>query len=193
MVSENDVYQAGIFPDKFREDQGSPDDGNAVLQVDKTSYTFKKFKLRYKGFVGFNIEKLIFGKMYYQSLDSVIADFAKFKIDISKSRSAIWQGRKVLIFGVTNPIDITSEQIWYDAVNLYPVRIIYPHMGTQDIQYLNYMQIDGVFFPTERKLFGNGKLRYHTTYHKVRFNIDLNRRIFDPQQFGSYHWLNGDD
>jgi len=188
-VSENDVYRAGILPDKFREDRGSLDDGNAELQVGSASFTFKKYKQAHKGLASANIEELILGRLYFQSFDAVKSEFGKFKIDITKGRTATWKGRKVLIFGVTNPIDTVSEQIWYDATELYPVRWMYQSTQDQDIQYLGYRKINGVWFPSDRKVYGNRKLRQHTKFLHVSFNSELNPAIFDPEQFGSYHWL----
>jgi hypothetical protein len=58
-----------------------------------------------------------------------------------------------------------------------------------DVQYLRYKKTDGVWFPSKRKYYGNGKLYQHTKYEQVRFNIELNPAIFDPDEFGTYHWF----
>jgi hypothetical protein len=45
---------------------------------------------------------------------------------------------------------------------------------------MGYKKTDGVWFPSERKYYGNGKLYQHTKYEQVRFSIELDPAIFDP-------------
>ncbi|MEJ2904882.1 hypothetical protein WAE58_20725 [Pedobacter panaciterrae] len=184
-------YKAGILPELFREDIGSIDDGNALIQVGKATYTFKKYKQAYSGWPIVHFEDLVFIKMSIQSFDSVKSDFKKIGIDLAKGRQQVWNGRTTLIFGASHPLDEDTDQVWYDAIEKYPVRWRYDsRSGPVDIQYSGYKKIDGVWFPAQRKEYVNKKLHQVVQYERVRFNLHLDPEIFDPGQFGSAHWLN---
>jgi hypothetical protein len=183
-------YFALSMPDMFRYDMRNIDDGNSNLFIRDTMYVFKSYKKRsaYKG--SEIIDNYIFGRIYSDPFDKVITEFKKVKIDVTKNCKGSWNGKKVIIIGSSTANDVFANQIWYDAVNLYPVRILL-NGGRQmsDAQFEQYFKQQNSWFPAVRKEYAGKKLIRNTKYTHVQKNIELSPLIFDPNKFGSYHWL----
>lgn len=181
-------YYAASFPDLFRKDLENIDDGNAEIIADGTMHRFRKYK-KFDQFTNNEIYFIdyIVGHIYFDALEKVTSRFTKEGIAADQTFSRTWKGKKVISIG-SSTADTTVSQIWYDAVELFPVRaLLRSGKNMEDYHFINE-KVQGSWFPREIKYFRNKRLRAHLTYEQVKRNMVLDPEIFSIENFGSAHW-----
>jgi len=182
-------YEAGIFPNLFRIDLGDPKDGNAIIYRGDTTYNFRQSK-KLKPAVNPNILVYLLGGMYFETVDQVNQKLAKDGFDLSKGFKSTWKGKEVDIIGVASA-DTTKSQLWYDAKNHYLVRMIQQNEKSRlECQFEDHQKIGKIWHEGNVKIFVNDKLVQTEEYHDFKINVALKPEFFDPEKFGSWHWLN---
>lgn len=181
-------YHAASFPDKFRVDLENIDDGNAEITVGKTLYTFRKFKNKDE-FSNHEVPftEYIVGHLYFDSPEVVIQRFKSAGIDLNKTFTTTWKGRKVIVIGA-NTAETSYNQIWYDAEGLFPVRRLEMVGRHRDDYQYTIKQSGGSWFPIKFIQFRNSRLIYERNYSQIKTNVNLDPEIFSIENFGSTHW-----
>lgn len=181
-------YEAGQFPNLFRIDFGHPREGNAVIFRGDSTYNFSKGKLM-KPSISPNILIYLLGGMYFEPLEQVSQKLTKKGFDVSKGYSATWKGRAVDIVGVSTP-DSTKSQLWFDAKEHYLVRMVEQRdISRLECQFEGHQKTDKVWHETFVKIYSNNKLVQTEAYSNFRTNVTLQPSFFDPNSYGTWHWL----
>jgi len=180
-------YEFIRFPNRFRMDFGLADSGNAAIFRGDSCYRFRSGKLR--SITINNNEGLIFliGGMFFHPLDETLDSIRSLGYDLDKMHEDSWQGRPVYVIGADKD-DLASNQIWFDAEQLYLVRMLRSD-GPQKMEarFDNYQRFDGGFMATKCTFYINGRLAQVETYHDCKANISLEDGIFDPSNFVHSH------
>lgn len=181
-------YEAGIFPNLFRIDLGDIKDGNAIIYRGDSTYNIRKF-LKLKPMVDQNILVYLLGGMYFETLDQVTQKLTAQGFDVSKAHKSKWKGRDIDIIG-TATADTTVSQLWYDAKNHYLVRMIQQKPKSRlECQFENHQQIGKMWHETNVKIYVQNKLVQTEEYSDFKTNVALNPDFFNPDKFGSWHWM----
>ncbi len=181
-------YEAGIFPHLFRIDLGNPKDGNAIIYRGDSTYNFRKFQ-KLKPNVDPNILVYLLGGMFFENLEQVNKKLTAASFDLSKAHKSTWKGREIDIFG-TATADTTVSQLWYDSKNHYLVRMIQqqPKMRLE-CQFENHQQVGKMWHEGKVKIYIQNKLVQTEEYSDFKINVALNPDFFNPDKFGSWHWM----
>ncbi|MGE8426742.1 MAG: hypothetical protein ACN6O7_02655 [Sphingobacterium sp.] len=182
-------YHAYSYPKFGRVDQGSIDDGNAVIIQGDISYSFKRFKKVSHGQTMKYFTDYMLGDIYYDDVAGFKKVLTYSQIDFNLRGSGIWEGRAVTIIGATSTDDRYNVQVWYDTEHLYPVRFIDGRTGrgVRDIQY-HIKPLGICWFPESAKEFVSKKQVGTVRYLHFSSERKLAEEIFDPERFGSFHW-----
>jgi len=180
-------YEFIRFPERFRMDFGSADSGNAAIFRRDSCYRFRGGILRSTTIN--NNEGLIFllGGMFFYPLDRVYTIFDSLHYDLAKGYEDTWKGRPVYVIGAVKGDDSTN-QLWIDKENLYPVRMIKPDPKSKlEALFEEWKPMGGGWLETKCSFYFNGKLAQVETYHDYKTNITLDDSIFDPAQLVRTH------
>lgn len=181
-------YEAGIFPRLFRIDFGDPKEGNGVIYRGDTAYSFRQGQ-KPKPVVNPNILVYLLGGMYYDTADQAFKKLGADGFDLSKTYQTTWNGRTATAFGVASA-DSTKSQLWFDAKDHYLVRMIQQKEKSRlECHFAKHQLINKIWHETEIKIFLNGKIYQTEEYHDFKTNVTLNPDFFDPDKYGSWHWL----
>lgn len=184
-------YEALSAPGKLRIDFDPIKDGNGILFVNDTLYSFKA------GAVAntrpFTHPLLVLGfDLYFLSLQDAVTKLKQLKFDLSIMHEDTWQGRPVYVVGAKAG-DLKSHQFWIDKKNLYFVRLLGPTGRdgalTQEIQFNKYFKVKGGgWVSPEVIIIVNGKTVTTEEYSDVRVHVPLDEKLFDPQHWKTARW-----
>lgn len=181
-------YEAGLFPNLFRIDFGHPKDGNSVIFHGDSTYNFRNGK-QLKPSINPNILIYLLGGMYFEPLQKVQEKLNKDGFDIGKSYLTNWEGKPVVVFGVSEA-DSTKSQLWFDARELFLVKLIQQRENsTLACHFQRHEKTGGVWHETFVKIFSNGKLVQTEAYGNFKTNVVLEPSFFDPNAYGKWHWF----
>ena len=183
-------FEAMSLPGSLRIDFTPTKDGNGILFTNYQIYVFKNGKVDANRpyvhplmILGFDIYRL--------PQADVIEKLKGLKFDLSIFRADTWQGRPVYVVGAKAG-DLHSLQFWIDQKNLYFVRMIRPGgkdgAQTQETQFNKYRKLGGGWMSPEVILSVDGKVVTTEEYSKLRANVSLDPKLFDPQNFATVHW-----
>jgi outer membrane lipoprotein-sorting protein len=183
-------FEAMSVPGSLRIDFTPIKDGNGILFVNNTIYSFKGGKQdSSRPFVhpllvlGFDIYKL--------PMATVMDSLKGLKFDLSMLREDTWQGRSVYVVGAKQG-DLHSAQFWIDQKNLYFVRMLRPAgkdgAQTQETQFNKYLRLGGGWMAPEVIFKVDDHIRTTEEYSEMRANPSLDNKLFDPQYWTSVHW-----
>jgi outer membrane lipoprotein-sorting protein len=183
-------FEALSVPGNLRIDFTPVKDGNGILFVNRTIYSFKDGKAENpRPFVH---PLLILGfDLYKLQLADVMAVLKDLKFDLSVLREDTWQGRAVYVVGAKQG-DLHAPQFWIDQKNLYFVRMIRPSgkdgAQTQETQFNKYVRLGGGWMAPEVIFIVDGKTVTTEEYSDMRANVSLDSKLFDPQYWATVHW-----
>ncbi|MCU0434939.1 MAG: hypothetical protein MUC87_15895 [Bacteroidia bacterium] len=181
-------YEAGIYPNLFRIDFGSPDSGDAYISRHDTAYLFRRGKLS-RTMPEVNELLFLFGGMYHYPADTAVKKITAMGYNLSETHSTTWKGRKAQVVGA-KPADTLAPQIWFDLEHRYVVRIIRNRNGhREEIISRKHIPLGGAWCETEVVFYMDGKLIQEEFYTNCRANDPLDPRIFEPAAFGQVHWM----
>lgn len=180
-------YEAGSLPEKFRIDFNR-EKGNTVIFNNGKEYYFRENKLTRTGPIH-NPLIYILGGMYFDSKDSVEQKLKNLGVDTKTESAGLWKGKNVLIVGALTG-DTTKTQLWFDKKDLYLVRFLQNEgKDKMDIHFSGQKKIGNTWHEMIVDVYQNGKMRQKEEYMDFRTNVKLDDGIFDPDKFGSIHWL----
>jgi len=173
--------EAGKFPDLFRIDFGNPEMGNGLIFRGDSAYRYRKGKV-VSASIDPNILIYLLGGIYYDKLDIAKQRLTKSGFDVNKFDQRKWKDRDVYVVGA-NSGDSTSNQLWYDAKNLYLVRMIRKEDGRDmDVHFEGHEQIGKIWHENFVRVIANGKLVQEEIYSNFKSDVPLNDDIFDPKK-----------
>ncbi|MGL5890112.1 MAG: hypothetical protein ACRC3B_09515 [Bacteroidia bacterium] len=188
LSGEQTWYEAGIYPNMFRIDFGSPDSGNTYISRNDTAFLFRKGKLM-RTMPEVNELLFLYGGMYFLPEDTVISQLRNMGFDLSKTHNKKYNNRRIYVVGAAAG-DTVSPQIWFDAEHHYVVRILRKRNGhNEDIRSGKHIRLGGAWCETEVIFYMDGKLVQEEFYSNCKANEPLDPRIFDPKALRTAHWL----
>jgi hypothetical protein len=181
-------YEASIFPDRFRIDFGAPDSGNAVLFNKDSSYSFRRGKLRAVKKDANDLTFLL-GGMYFYPYETVTGKMKELGYDLDKSFETNWKGKPVYVVGA-NTDGEKVNQLWIDKEKLCVVRFIKYENGKKEEGILeDHIKAGNGWTETKVSFYIDDKLLQKEYYHDFKADAVLDEKLFDPKQFGSWHWV----
>jgi hypothetical protein len=187
LAGEQTWYEAGVYPNLFRIDFGSPDSGNTYISRNDTAYLFRKGQLM-RTTPEVNELLFLYGGMYFLPEDTVVSRMRSMGFDLSKTHRKKHNARKIVVVGAASG-DTVSPQIWFDAEYHYVIRILRKRNGHQeDIRSGKHIRLGDAWCETEVIFYMDGKLVQEEFYSNCKANEPLDPRIFDPKAVGTVHW-----
>ena len=175
-------YEAIVFPDKFRIDFGDKKEGNAVIYLKDSVYSFRKGQLAR---TGFNDDDLTFllGGMYFYPFDTVKVKMQRQGYDLAKFCEDTWQGQPVFIIGATNK-DERTNQLWIDKTKLVVLKFVkFEGDNKEEGVFSGHKQFGKAWSETACDFYVNGKLIQKEKYYDCKANTDIDLSIFNPAKF----------
>lgn len=175
-------YESIVFPDKFRIDFGDKKEGNAVIYLKDSVYSFRKGKLMH---TGFNDDDLTFllGGMYSYPFDSVKAKLQKQGYSLDKFHEDSWQGQPAYVIGAANATE-KSNQIWIDKKRLIVLKFIkYNRDNKEEGIFSGHKQFGKGWSETACDFYVNDKLIQKEKYYDCKADIPIAPTVFDPVNF----------
>jgi outer membrane lipoprotein-sorting protein len=181
-------YEAIEYPDKFRIDFNGTSHGNAAIFRNDSTFRFRNGKL-----IDQRTDKndllLILGGMFFRKKEDVLQRLKSLNYDLGRFSENTWNKRPVYVIGASKN-DSLINQIWVDRSDLEVVRILSQLSPGEelDIHVQSPMLACGGLLETRYSFYINGKLDQIEEYKEIQSNIQIDPRVFDPQQFGKVHW-----
>ncbi len=165
--------------------------GNASISTTDSTWVIRADTLQAVRPVGNPFLALIEGA-YVQPAELTIAQLASLAIDLTKVRTAPWQGHPVWIVGSTGPSDTTSAQFWVDATNLMVVRIILSNAAGRpplDIRLDAIQPCGRGLLATRVEMLQGGERRQLEEYQDWKCDVPVDAQLFNPRAGGkARHW-----
>lgn len=182
LVRTSTWYEAIVFPDKFRIDFGDKKDGNAVIYLKDSVYSFRKGKLAR---TGFNDDDLTFllGGLYFYSFDTAKAKLQRQGYSLDKFHEDNWQGKPVYVIGASNATE-RSNQLWIDKEKLVVLRFIkFNGNDKEEGVFRDHKPFGKAWSETACDFYVNDKLIQKEKYYDCKADISVDPAIFDPTNF----------
>jgi len=180
-------YEAASFPDKFRIDFGNIDSGNAVLFKGDSAYNFRRGTLR-SARKDANDLTFLLGGMYFYPYDQVVTKIKELGYDLSKSHEDLWKGKAVYVIGASADGEKVN-QLWIEKDRLIVVRFLkYENNRKEEGILEDHIKAGGGWTETKASFYFDDKLAQKEFYHDFKANPSLDDRLFEPQDFGKWHW-----
>lgn len=188
LQNEQTWYEACIFPDRFRIDFNVPDSGNAVIYKNDSSYNFRRGKLRAARKEENDLIFLL-GGMYFYSYEAVTAKLRSLGYDLDRSFETTFQGKPVYVVGANSEGEKVN-QLWIDKEKLCVVRFFkYENGRKEEGVFEDHIKAGAGWTESKVSFYIDDKLLQKEYYHNFKANAALDEKLFDPTQFGSWHWV----
>ena len=188
-------YESVQYPDKFRIDLGLPSIGTAVIYRNDSSYFFREGQLA-RGSKEFMPFLMLEGGLKCMNVEEIMDRMNTFGYDVNQFRSDRWEDRKVYVMGAEAADDLQSKQIWVDAERLIPLRRIDPQPDgkVMEVVYSGFEKHDGGWIETRVDFFLTDDEKKRSLlqvefYKEINTRVELQPSIFEPGQFGEWHWF----
>ncbi len=180
-------YEAMSVPGKLRIDIAPLENGNGIMFLDNTQYSFSKGKLVRSAprihpllVLGFDV--------YAQPVETTVKLLKDLGFDLSVLHEETWQGKSVYVIGAKQG-DLSSPQFWIDKKNLYFVRMI--ELGGKDkkqvfeTEFNKYQKVGGGSGWVSAEVIFNidGKPATTEEYTDIQTDVKLDEKLFDPQKW----------
>lgn len=120
---------------------------------------------------------------YMQPVAETARQLAPLGVDLTKLRSAAWNGHAVWIVGSTDPADTTSAQFWVEDQHLMVVRIVLLNGAGRpplDIHLGAIVPCGKGWLATKVEMFQGEQRRQLEEYHDWKCDIQLDAQVFNP-------------
>ncbi|MEL6917967.1 MAG: hypothetical protein AAFO99_09575 [Bacteroidota bacterium] len=181
-------YEAVQYPDKFRIDFGSLDQGNMVLFKEDQAYRYRNFQLDTVYYAPREFLFMESGFAGYGSTTEILKRFEKLGFDPLKFY--VREKENVFVIGA-EPGDYTSKQFWVDRTHFYITRSIEVlNNGRKlDVHYSNFKNLNGFWIETDVTIYLNGKILQFEKYLNVETYVNFNPTFFDHSEPFEWHWF----
>ncbi len=166
------------YPNKFRIDLDSTAK-NTVLFRNDSVYQVRNGKLR-KGDTYFHDLLAWNGGIFFIDKEYARKNFKNAGYDLTKFYTTTWENKKVYVLGALEN-DFKSQQVWFDAQNLYVVRV-FTNQGARimELQFKKHQKIGKKsWIETEVIVLSQGKKMQTEQY----FDIQTSKKKLSPQIF----------
>jgi hypothetical protein len=185
-------YEALRSPARLRIDFGDPKNGNGVIYTADSLYVVRAGKVTRTVASGNPFLPFVQG-VYDQPMDTTLRQIAPYKFDLSKIRTATWEGRPTYVVGSQSPSDTTSAQFWVDQERLVVVRMILglnpASPDVTDIRLEDYRPVAGGWLAVRVDIMHNGEVIQRETYSDWKGNVDLPADFFVAEKWSEVpHW-----
>jgi hypothetical protein len=182
LINTSTWHETIVYPYHFRITFGEPAEGNAVIYVKDSSYSYKNGKLTRRAARGEDITFLL-GGMYFMPFDSVAPKMIKEGFDMQKAHECLWHDRPTYVIGATKD-DEKTNQLWIDKKTLVVVRFIkYLPTYKEEAVFSNHIKIGKGYTETNVTFYINDKLYQKESYYNYKANEPVNMKLFDVNNF----------
>ena len=170
------------FPDKFRIDFGDKAEGNFVIFMNDSSYSYKKNELK-KTKYNTNTLLLLLGGMYYRNFPDVIARLENEHYNTQMVSVQKWNNESVYVVGAMNG-DTLSNQIWVSKKKWRVVRIIekMDESNTMDMTFNAFRKSCNGYTETKVTFKRNGKIEQVEEYYDIKAVEAFPTEVFLPKK-----------
>ena len=168
-VSGHSVWHEYIqFPDKFRIDFGSKEEGNYIIFKNDSAFNYKKGQFL-KSRADSNTLLLLLGGMFYRELPEVLKRIEQATFDLQVLSQQSWQNRKVYVIGAKEN-EANKNQIWIDQTTLRVLRIIEKlnDKDWMDLRFEAHQAWCKGYVETKVSFRRNGKLEQVEEYYDIK-------------------------
>jgi hypothetical protein len=185
-------YEALRSPARLRIDFGDPKNGNGVIYTADSLYVVRAGKVTRTVASGNPFLPFVQG-VYDQPMDTTLRQIAPYKFDLSKIRTATWEGRPTYVVGSQSPSDTTSAQFWVDQERLVVVRMILglnpASPDVTDIRLEDYRPVAGGWLAVRVDIMHNGEVIQRENNSDWKGNVDLPADFFVAEKWSEVpHW-----
>lgn len=116
--------------------------------------------------------------IYSMSQEEIMNRMNGLEYDITKFHEETYEGRKIYVIGADKG-DSTTNQVWFDAENLYFVKMIKnTDKGLQEVTFNNYINIEGQGWIEQEVVFEiNGKVYLKEKYYNIQIPVEAKPEI----------------
>jgi hypothetical protein len=129
---------------------------------------------------------------YVQPAERTSKEVGPLGIDLSKVRSATWDGRRAWVVGASGEDDSTSAQFWVDVDRLVVVRMILtgqPGRPPLDIRLEMFEKVGKGWLATRVEMLQGGQRRQLEEYHDWQGDVEIDPLLFDAASGAkARHW-----
>ncbi len=129
---------------------------------------------------------------YLQPAERTARDVGPWGIDLSKVRSATWNGRRAWVVGTTTEGDSTSAQFWVEIERLVVVRMVLAGPAGRpplDVRLDNFEKVGKGWLATRVEMLQGGQRRQLEEYHDWKGDVAIDPLLFDAKSGGkARHW-----
>lgn len=181
-------HEALLFPDRFRIDFGPLENKTAVIYRNDSSFFFRKGELMRSG-PEYNELLLLEGGVATYSYDTLVARMERFGYDLDKFHLNHFHGEPVYVIGA-EPGDLESKQVWLHRNLLATVRRLDPAEEGPFVEVIfdDFVSQGGAWIETWVEFYLDGQLYQTERYNDIDTKADVKEILFDPNQFGEWHW-----
>lgn len=167
---------------QLRIDVAPLENGNASISTWDSTWVIRADTLAAARASGNPFLALIEGA-YMQPVNETARQLAPLGFDITKLRTAEWNGQAVWIVGSTDPADTTSAQFWVEDKHLMVVRIVLantPGRPPLDIHLGEIVPCGKGWLATKVEMRQGGQRRQLEEYHDWRCDEPIDAKLFNP-------------
>lgn len=120
---------------------------------------------------------------YVQPVSETARHLAPLGFDLTKLRTAAWNGLAVWIVGATDPADTTAAQFWVEDKHLMVVRIVLSSGAGRpplDIHLAGIVPCGKGWLATKVAMFQGGQRRQLEEYHDWKCDGPIDAELFNP-------------
>jgi len=174
-------YERILFPSALRIDYIDPKKRNTDIITRDTMWEFRKGLLR-NIIPGMGDGVFLSGGLYFYTLEEDEQKLKDMGINLDKFFKTKWKNRPVYVLGADRENSV-ENQIWFDANNLYIVRLLTFFNGSSQDQIMEgQVRLNGGWNETRTSIYINDKLVLEQTNSDFVSDAQVNPSDFDPGQ-----------
>lgn len=183
ILREQTWFEAIKLPSSLAIKFDSISSGNGMIFKNDSIYNFREAKVFAQRKLYHPL--LILGfSVYAQKPEKTIHDLEKLNIDLSKIKTANWQGKENFIIGDENAIHFYIEK-----ERLLFTKLIQKNTNNSinETQFNKYQPLEKGWISPEVLFFTNGKMTLKEVYSDIKTPV-LGKEIFDVNKFKESKW-----
>lgn len=147
------------------------------LYRNDSMYVFKDNKIEYQAKATHDL-LILSMDIYNMTKDEIMTRLSGLEYDVSKFHETTYNNRKIYVIGAEKG-DSTSNQLWYDAENLYFIKMTKnTKKGLQEVIFSDYIYIEGQGWIEQEIVFKiNGKTYLKEKYYNIQIPTETKKEI----------------
>jgi hypothetical protein len=176
---------------KLRIDRGELSAGNGMIYTPDSLFLVRGGQPQPPRGTGNEFLPLIEG-VYVQPVAKTVKELDQMKVDMSRVRTATWEGKPVWVVGASSAADTTSPQFWVDTDRKLLQRMMIPGGEGQpplDVHLGGYVRAGGGWLATKIEMFQGGTRRQAEEYSGWKVDVPVDPAMFDLSKWSTApHW-----